>query len=78
MIIFNDRFMKYWYLVAILIVIGFVISMSNDSSVKGYTLTVFNPDGTVKYEENIVATSISEKELEGLPVEKLFVPKKRF
>lgn len=78
MTIFSDRFMKYWYMAAILIVVGFVISMSNDASVRGYTLTVFNPDGTVKYEENIVATTISEKELEGLPVEKLFVPKKRF
>lgn len=70
--------MKYWYIVAMIIVIGFAVSMRNDSAVEGYKLTVFNPDGTVKYEENIAATTISEKELEGLPVEKAYVPRKQF
>lgn len=76
--IFGERFMKYWYGVAIIIAVFMIISMARDASTKGYELTIFDSDGAVKSTEKIVASSISEKQLEDLPVEKLFVPEKRF
>lgn len=76
--IFGEKFMKYWYGAAIIIAIFMILSMANDASVNGYKLSIFNADGTVKTDETIVATSISEQQLDNLPVEKLFVPEKRF
>lgn len=76
--VFSERFMKYWYGAALIIVVFFTISMANDASVRGYELTVYNPEGTIEQTDTIVANTISEKELEGLPVPKLFVPIKRF
>ena len=50
---FGGEYMKYWYIAFVVILIAMMISMVNERSVKGYTLYIYNNDGSLKSQEKL-------------------------
>lgn len=75
--IFSEKNMKYWYAAALVIACLFALSMYNDAAVKSYQLIIYSPNGEIDRTETVMGAKISEKELDNLPVEKVFIPEKK-
>ncbi len=80
---FYGKYLKYWYIAFVIIVICMLASYYGNRSIKSYSLIIFNSDGTINEIEEVNAEKMVNLEnnivilTKMLPITKAFIPQKR-
>lgn len=80
---FYGKYLKYWYIACLVIVIAMSASFYGNRNIKSYRLIMFNTDGTINEIEEVDAVKMSNLEnnivflTKVLPITKAFIPQKR-
>jgi hypothetical protein len=80
---FYGKYLKYWYITFIIIVMLMLVSYYGNRSLKSYRLVLFNADGTISEIEEVDVEKMSNLDnniiilTKMLPITKAFIPQKQ-